>query len=403
MRTMPVNSSRVKGLRIAKGLQQAELADQADCSVKTVNSLENGGRAYLATIRSVATALGVNVKELLPSGFVEGDHANQDGEVRPLAVVEPTHAMDLILDRDWDSYSDEDQECLAVALASLLKVGEVRIRRKRRGSVILTLDMTTEQILRLGQAIEAGELEEHGVVALRTAAPILTGSSSPLAEAGAPSSAESQGKILARSSAAFAPEPRPEESFEQLTSLVLLEQPSRPDPEPHAWQRFIEIYMPFIRYSTSRMVSGQEDADDLAQEVMTTIFRELPAFNPEDSFRKWLRRIISNRARAFHRRKQPAARTGQEAEQLLNQLEDPSSDLAREWDREHDHFVLTELMVKVQPDFDPTCWQAFKRSAVDGRPAAEVARELDISVNAVILSKWRVLKRFREEAEGLLK
>jgi hypothetical protein len=56
----------------------------------------------------------------------------------------------------------------------------------------------------------------------------------------------------------------------------------------------------------------------------------------------------------------------------------------------------------VETDFTPTTWQAFQRFGVDGVPAAQVAQELGLSQNAVILAKSRVLKRLRQEAGDLL-
>jgi hypothetical protein len=56
----------------------------------------------------------------------------------------------------------------------------------------------------------------------------------------------------------------------------------------------------------------------------------------------------------------------------------------------------------VQPDLNTTTWQAFRRFALDGQPATKVAEEMGLTVNAVIQSKARVLKRLREEAGELL-
>ncbi len=56
----------------------------------------------------------------------------------------------------------------------------------------------------------------------------------------------------------------------------------------------------------------------------------------------------------------------------------------------------------VQPEFAPSTWDAFHRFALDGIPAARVAAELGLTVNAVLLAKSRVLKRLREEAGELL-
>lgn len=47
-------------------------------------------------------------------------------------------------------------------------------------------------------------------------------------------------------------------------------------------------------------------------------------------------------------------------------------------------------------------WRAFWRVAVDGCSPADVADELDMSVNAVYIAKSRVLRRLREELGDLL-
>ena len=76
--------------------------------------------------------------------------------------------------------------------------------------------------------------------------------------------------------------------------------------------------------------------------------------------------------------------------------------LAREWDLDHDRHVFRKLQTVVQPDFTPTTWEAFRRFALDGLPAAEVAEDLGLTVNAVLQAKSRILKRLREEAGDLL-
>ena len=136
------------------------------------------------------------------------------------------------------------------------------------------------------------------------------------------------------------------------------------------------------------------------------VLRELPAFERrrDGAFRAWLRQITVNRVRSFckARQRQPRAGLGHEEEQLLAQLADPASDLARQWDREHDRHVLQKLLAMVRPDFEPTTWQAFIRFALEGLPATRVAQELGISESAVVQAKFRILKRLREETEELL-
>ena len=56
----------------------------------------------------------------------------------------------------------------------------------------------------------------------------------------------------------------------------------------------------------------------------------------------------------------------------------------------------------MKTEFQPTTWQACWEHVVTGRPAAAVAQQLGITVNAVYLAKSRVLRRLRQELEGLL-
>jgi DNA-directed RNA polymerase specialized sigma24 family protein len=90
------------------------------------------------------------------------------------------------------------------------------------------------------------------------------------------------------------------------------------------------------------------------------------------------------------------------ADGFLDRLADPHSQLAHEWDQEHDKHVVEKLMAVVQPDFTPATWEAFQRFGVDGVSAERVALELGLSENAVILAKSRSLKQLREEVGDLL-
>ena len=52
-------------------------------------------------------------------------------------------------------------------------------------------------------------------------------------------------------------------------------------------------------------------------------------------------------------------------------------------------------------EFTPSTWEAFWRTAVEGRRPAEVAAELDLSTGAVYIARSRVLARLRQRIEEL--
>lgn len=170
-----------------------------------------------------------------------------------------------------------------------------------------------------------------------------------------------------------------------------------------SWQQLLDIYTPMIRGWIPRHGVQPSDAEDLTQEVLGVVVRELPRFRHNGrrgAFRVWLRTITTNCLRHYWRRRRHEV-TAQEAA-LLDQLDDPASDLSGLWDREHDQHVVGRLLEMLEPDFRPTTWRAFRRQVLDGESAEAVAAELGLSINAVLVAKSRVLQRLRRLAEGLI-
>jgi RNA polymerase sigma-70 factor, ECF subfamily len=189
------------------------------------------------------------------------------------------------------------------------------------------------------------------------------------------------------------------------TSLSLLDR-LRHRPDDGTWRRLVDVYTPLIRGWLRRHGLTEADADDLTQDVLAVLVRELPGFEHAGrpgAFRSWLRTITVNRARNFWRRRQaqPPARGGDDFLRVLDQLEDPDSAPSRLWDEEYDRSVARRLLALVEGDFEPATWRAFRRVVLDGVKPAAAAAELGLSVNAVLLAKSRVLRRLRQEMSGL--
>jgi RNA polymerase sigma-70 factor, ECF subfamily len=190
------------------------------------------------------------------------------------------------------------------------------------------------------------------------------------------------------------------------TSFSLLER-LRSQPDDASWRRLLDLYTPLVRTWLRRHGLADGDAEDLVQEVLAVVVRELPHFEHNrrpGAFRGWLRAVVLNRWRDFWRarRDRPVAAGGSESARALDQLEDPNSALSQLWDREHDQHALGRLLQLVEPTFAPSTWRAFRRVVLEGAPPAAVAAELGTSVNAVCIAKSRVLQRLRQEARGLL-
>ena len=175
------------------------------------------------------------------------------------------------------------------------------------------------------------------------------------------------------------------------TSASLLQR-LREQPEGEAWQRLVGIYTPLLKQWLGRYGLQVSDVDDLVQDVLAVVVREMPQFEHNQragAFRRWLRTILVNRLRGFWRARENRPQAGGDSDlgQMLDQLEDPQSGLSQLWDKEHDRHVMARLLEQIEAEVRPPTWQAFRRVVLDGKDEETVATELGISVNAVFIAK----------------
>ena len=185
------------------------------------------------------------------------------------------------------------------------------------------------------------------------------------------------------------------------TSVSLLKRLQAPTTEEAAWEQFVELYAPLIFHWGRQQGLGDNDAADLVQEVMAKLVTRLKDFqyDPAKRFRNWLRTITINAARDLHRRRPSEALAVLSRLATVSSEPDPS-DLFEE--QEYRAYLVARAMELLRGSLQRTTYRACWEYVVQGRPAAEVAKELGITVNAVYIAKYRVLRRLRLELEGLL-
>jgi RNA polymerase sigma-70 factor, ECF subfamily len=177
--------------------------------------------------------------------------------------------------------------------------------------------------------------------------------------------------------------------------------------EANAWKGLTDLYRPLIIGWLNRQGVPARDLEDLSQDILLSVVKHLPTFEHSGrrgAFRSWLRTIVCSRTADYWRAIDAGTQGsgGSGATAALQQIADPDSDLNRQWDEEHDRYVLDCLLDLVEEEFEPATLQAFRRLALDGASGAEAAQELGMSVAAVWVAKSRVLHRIRQEAEGLI-
>ncbi len=189
------------------------------------------------------------------------------------------------------------------------------------------------------------------------------------------------------------------------TSVSLLDR-LRSQPAESDWQRLVDIYTPLIRAWLRRHAPALREPDDVVQDVLAVVVRRIADFDHQrpGAFRRWLKSIAINCLRDHWKRikNKPVGRGDSDFQEMLQQLEDPHSELSRLWDAEHDRHVVHRLLQLIRPRFEDKTWRAFEKVALEGATPDETATELGVSVNAVFIAKSRVLAALRREGQGLL-
>jgi RNA polymerase sigma-70 factor (ECF subfamily) len=184
------------------------------------------------------------------------------------------------------------------------------------------------------------------------------------------------------------------------TSVSLLERLRQPS-DNGAWERFVALYTPLLYSWACGMGLQAQDAADVVQDVFATLLQKMPSFtyNPDKSFRGWLRTLAINKWRDNRRRHAAALRRGDDAPIADLAVPDGAEAL---WETEYQQHLVGRALELMQAEFQPATWKACWEVVVSDRPAAEVAAELGLSVASVYAAKSRVLRRLRQELDGLL-
>ena len=122
------------------------------------------------------------------------------------------------------------------------------------------------------------------------------------------------------------------------------------------------------------------------------------AYDPHKSFRNWLRTITLNKWREY-----PAPYTADAGTPRYRAIRDcRPRQCGSPVGIRASPAALGRALVVMQTDFQPATWKAFWEYVVRGRPAAEVAAELGITVGALHAAKFRVVARLRQELKGMM-
>lgn len=166
------------------------------------------------------------------------------------------------------------------------------------------------------------------------------------------------------------------------------------------WQRLVALYTPLLYYWAKQSGLQHSDAADLVQEVLALLVRKLPDFTYDKNrtFRGWLRTVTLNRLTDLRRRRQATPADGGGEVGLEPACQAAS---AQFWETEYQQQLVARALEIMRQSFEEKTWKACWEMVVNDKSARQVGAELGLSEGAVYVAKSRVLKRLREELDGL--
>jgi len=136
-------------------------------------------------------------------------------------------------------------------------------------------------------------------------------------------------------------------------------------------------YLPAVKSRIGSIVPNRTDADDVLQEVLVKVWRHLPTFRSESTFKTWMTRVAINEALQFYRRmrSKPAEQSPNRFDAFVSPNDSPLQSL----DRQQTARVLRKAVVELPSKYrDVMILRGLEELSV-----SETAERLQLSVSAV--------------------
>ncbi|MEM9940847.1 MAG: sigma-70 family RNA polymerase sigma factor [Planctomycetota bacterium] len=174
--------------------------------------------------------------------------------------------------------------------------------------------------------------------------------------------------------------------------------------DTEAWVQFVDLYGPLLFRFAKKKGLQEADAADVMQEALQRVSQSISKFDYDPNlgrFRSWLYLIASQciSKQWKQQTKQPIGSGDSVMARMIEQT--PVMDDEAVWENEYRQYLLNWAIEQIQDQFSKSTWSAFTLTALEHRPADEVADKLNISVGAVYIAKSRVTKRLKEKVASI--
>lgn len=186
----------------------------------------------------------------------------------------------------------------------------------------------------------------------------------------------------------------------------------RDSEDSEGWREFFGIYSRCIRSWAIRAGLNRSDADEVVQETMVAVARQMPAFRYDrtiGSFKGWLF-TITRRCVARQLERRGWVPTGDcsplssaEARDCeLEQIPNPAIEsLDAQWEQEWRRSIITLALDRVRRRVNAKHYQMFDLYVIQQLPVEQIKQLLQVSAAQIYMAKLRVGPLVRREVERL--
>jgi RNA polymerase sigma-70 factor, ECF subfamily len=169
------------------------------------------------------------------------------------------------------------------------------------------------------------------------------------------------------------------------------------------WMEFKAVYEPMITAYVRKQQVPWHEVDELVQQVFIKLWSGIDSYRRgEARFHVWLYQVVRHAVYDWHRKQAQNFRLREAArEQVRTEPLVLPDEPDAEWEHDFRRRVFECAVAAVRPEVEPVTWACFEQHVLLARPAAEVARELGRSANAVYTNASRVLAKVRQTCRRL--
>lgn len=172
-----------------------------------------------------------------------------------------------------------------------------------------------------------------------------------------------------------------------------------------SWEEFLCIYEPYVYTIIRNMNIAEDDAKDVAQQVMVKVWKNIDGIEVETNkrFRSWLGKVTKNCATDFIRKRSLDAKRLDKARRdetltYLSSIRLPDIEAIAE--REWGVHIFNMALERVEKVVSKKAIQVFTLS-MQGMDVDQIAEKMDMKKNSVYRSKNRVKERLAQQIDQL--